>query len=231
VLATRHSAVPSGRDEQVLVDIDLAILGAGPMRFAEYDRQIRQEYAFVPADTYRLKRREVLRAFLERPRLYATEPMHAALEELARRNLRRVVEEVFATGPENRSMPAATVIPVLACRDVADAAAWLVRAFGFAERLRIGGHRIQLAVGEGAVVLAEGDPGEGARVMVRVRDVDGHHARAVQHAADVSGEPVSYPYGERQYSARDPSGHLWTFSQSIADVDPAAWGGELVGPA
>ena len=80
------------------------------------------------------------------------------------------------------------------------------------------------------MVLAEGDPGEGARVMVRVRDVDAHHARAVEHAAEVSGEPVSYPYGERQYSARDPSGHLWTFSQSIADVDPAAWGGELVGP-
>jgi predicted metal-dependent HD superfamily phosphohydrolase/uncharacterized glyoxalase superfamily protein PhnB len=230
VLATRHSAVPAGRDEQVLVDIDLAILGAEPRRFAEYDRQIRQEYSFVPAETYRLKRREVLQSFLERPRLYATEPMQAALEEPARRNLRRVVHEVFAADRANRSMPSATVIPVLPCRDVAEAAAWLVRAFGFAERLRIGGHRIQLAVGEGAVVLAEGDPGDGARVMVRVRDVDAHHARAVEQGADVSGEPVSHPYGERQYSARDPSGHVWTFSQSVADMDPAAWGGELVGP-
>jgi len=25
----------------------------------------------------------------------------------------------------------------------------------------------------------------------------------------------------------DPGGHRWTFSQSIADVDPADWGGTL----
>ena len=28
--------------------------------------------------------------------------------------------------------------------------------------------------------------------------------------------------------AEDPGGHHWTFSQSIADVDPAEWGGVLV---
>jgi predicted metal-dependent HD superfamily phosphohydrolase len=100
VLATRHSAAPSGRDEQVLVDIDLSILGAEPARFAEYDRQIREEYAFVPADTYKLKRREVLQSFLDRPRLYLTEPMHAALEEPARRNLRRAVRRA-----EGRRIP------------------------------------------------------------------------------------------------------------------------------
>jgi predicted metal-dependent HD superfamily phosphohydrolase len=87
VLATRHSAEPSGPDEQVLVDIDLAILGAEPGRFAEYDRQIREEYAFVPAELYRVKRREVLQSFLDRPRLYATDPMHKALDQAARRNL------------------------------------------------------------------------------------------------------------------------------------------------
>jgi len=36
--------------------------------------------------------------------------------------------------------------------------------------------------------------------------------------------PTDYPYGERQYSAEDLGGHRWTFSQSIADVDPASWG-------
>jgi hypothetical protein len=44
--------------------------------------------------------------------------------------------------------------------------------------------------------------------------------------------PTDYRYGERQYTAKDVGGHRWTFSQSIADVDPADWGGELVdGPA
>ena len=46
-MATRHAALPAGGDEQLLVDIDLAILGASAARFAEYERQIRAEYAFV----------------------------------------------------------------------------------------------------------------------------------------------------------------------------------------
>ena len=44
----------------------------------------------------------------------------------------------------------------------------------------------------------------------------------------ISDPPTDYPYGERQYNAEDIGGHRWTFSQSIADVDPAEWGGVLV---
>jgi predicted metal-dependent HD superfamily phosphohydrolase len=47
VLATRHSVAPATPDERLLVDIDLAILGAAPARFAEYEAQIRIEYAHV----------------------------------------------------------------------------------------------------------------------------------------------------------------------------------------
>jgi hypothetical protein len=57
----------------------------------------------------------------------------------------------------NRSAPPATVTPVLVVPDVRAAVAWLGRAFGFEERVRIGeGHRAQLRVGaDGAIVLAE----------------------------------------------------------------------------
>ena len=56
----------------------------------------------------------------------------------------------------NRSVPAATVIPVLIYPDVREAVAWLTAAFGFVERLRIGeNHRSQLRVGDGAVIVAE----------------------------------------------------------------------------
>ena len=37
--------------------------------------------------------------------------------------------------------------------------------------------------------------------------------------------PTDFPYGERQYTAIDYSGRAWTFSESIADVDPRDWGG------
>ncbi len=55
----------------------------------------------------------------------------------------------------NRSMPRCTVIPVLAYPDIDQAVAWLCSTFAFALRLKIGDHRAQLNVGDGAVVLTK----------------------------------------------------------------------------
>ncbi len=56
----------------------------------------------------------------------------------------------------NRSIPAATVIPVLIYPDVREAVAWLCAAFGFIERVRIGeNHRSQLRFGDGALIVGE----------------------------------------------------------------------------
>lgn len=129
-------------------------------------------------------------------------------------------------------MPPGPVIPELPYPDVRAAARWLCNAFGFTERLRIGGHRVQLHVGAGSIVVVEGPQTStgGARVMVPVDDVDAHYARTKATGADVLGEPTTYPFGERQYTVIDMGGHRWTFTQSVADSDPAAWGGELVNP-
>lgn len=134
-------------------------------------------------------------------------------------------------------MPQSVVIPQLAYRNVGEAVVWLCTVFGFKERMRIGGHRVQLTVpGGGALVVTEEAHGQNAatdshachRVMIRVSDVDSHYRHAAQHGAKILGAPRDYPYGERQYSAVDPSGHRWEFSQSIADVNPSDWGGELL---
>ena len=85
-----HTAVPVLDDERLLVDIDLSILGAPEDRFTEYERQIRQEYAFVPKWLFRRKRREILKGFLDRPAIYSTPHFHDRLEARARDNLRRV---------------------------------------------------------------------------------------------------------------------------------------------
>ena len=133
----------------------------------------------------------------------------------------------------NRSMPACTVIPELPYPDVRQAAAWLTRALGFRERLRIGGHRIQMQAGDGAIVVVEGgghEPASRHAVMLRVADVDAQFERARAAGATVLRPPATYPYGERQCTVADPGGHVWTLSQSVADVDPADWGGELVAP-
>ena len=139
---------------------------------------------------------------------------------------------------QNRSIPSATVIPVLIYPDVRAAVAWLEQAFGFVERLKIGeDHRSQLRVGENGAVIV-GDvrhdrvpprAGEATHsVTVRVEDCDAACERARTHGARILSEPRSYEYGERQCTVEDLAGHQWTFSETLDDVDRAAWGGELV---
>ena len=89
VMATRHSVAPATEDERLLVDIDLAILGAEASRFDEYERQIRDEYGFVPEPLFRAKRREVLLGFDERRPIYATPALRERLEAAAHANLAR----------------------------------------------------------------------------------------------------------------------------------------------
>jgi predicted metal-dependent HD superfamily phosphohydrolase len=70
------------------------ILGAGDERFDEYDAAIREEYSFVPIDTYRERRAEILKSFLARPRIYLTDDYHSRLDRLARANLQRAIDRL-----------------------------------------------------------------------------------------------------------------------------------------
>jgi uncharacterized glyoxalase superfamily protein PhnB len=135
----------------------------------------------------------------------------------------------------NRSMPDAVIIPTLAYADVREAVTWLCDRFGFSERLSIADHRAQLVLGTGALVVTQRSPAAASSemahsVMVRVKDVDEHYRRSTQKKVEILQGLADYPYGERQYTAQDLGGHVWTFSQSIADVDPASWGGVLHEP-
>lgn len=88
VLATQsHAAAGRDADVQLVLDIDLAILGAAPARFADYGRQVRAEYAHLPDAEWRAGRTRILAGFLARPRIYATPAFHDALEHRARENI------------------------------------------------------------------------------------------------------------------------------------------------
>lgn len=132
----------------------------------------------------------------------------------------------------NRSIPNAAVIPELAYPDVLAAAKWLCEHFGFQERLQIADHRFQLAIGEGAIVVTQREPNSGDidnahAVLVRIENIDTHYAKVVSKGVQIIRPIKTHPYGERQYTAQDFGGHVWTFSQTIEDVDPASWGGVL----
>jgi uncharacterized glyoxalase superfamily protein PhnB len=131
---------------------------------------------------------------------------------------------------KNRSVPRCTVIPVLYCPDPGAAADWLGKAFGFKIRLRIGNHRIQMKAGDGCFIVAEGTAAtdHSHLTMVRVEDAHAHSEHARRNGATITAPPTDHVYGERQYNAMDFAGHRWTFTQSIADVNPRDWGGTPV---
>lgn len=70
ILMTRTHGAEGDPDAQVLLDADLAILGASESAYRDYADQIRQEYAWVPEPDYRQGRRQVLERFLARPRIF-----------------------------------------------------------------------------------------------------------------------------------------------------------------
>ncbi|MBM0107360.1 hypothetical protein JM946_21690 [Steroidobacter sp. S1-65] len=87
IMATRHEAPAATPDSHLLVDVDLAILGADEVTYAEFEKNVRHEYCWVPSILFRRKRAEILESFLARPQIYNTPPFHARLEQAARRNL------------------------------------------------------------------------------------------------------------------------------------------------
>jgi uncharacterized glyoxalase superfamily protein PhnB len=130
-------------------------------------------------------------------------------------------------------VPRSPVIPALAYPDVREAVTWLCDTFGFATRWTARDRRAQLAVGDAAVVVMTTDIGNerprssAARrtvSMVRVENVDAHHARAQTLGARILDGPKDFPSGERQYNVEDLAGHHWYFSQTIADVGPRGLG-------
>jgi uncharacterized glyoxalase superfamily protein PhnB len=134
-----------------------------------------------------------------------------------------------------------SVIPGLRYKDAPAAIDWLCRAFGFEEHLVVPGEaegtiaHAQLRFGNGMIMLgtAGGHGGVFDEIMatpsetggrqtqsayVVVKDVDGHHDRAVAAGAEIVMPLEDKDYGGRGYSCRDPEGHVWSFG----DYDPLA---------
>lgn len=91
ILATKHGEPPVSQDARLLVDIDLSILGQPSDVFDSYERSIRLEYSWVPAAAYVAGRSSVLRAFLDRPRLYFTDHFERLYDLQAKANMTRAL--------------------------------------------------------------------------------------------------------------------------------------------
>lgn len=92
LLTKSHLLLGDDRNGRVLLDADLAILGAPEAAYDVYSQAVRQEYTFVSEDVYRQGRQLILQQFLNRPSIFATEPMRLLLEAQARQNISRELD-------------------------------------------------------------------------------------------------------------------------------------------
>lgn len=94
ILATRHNREITDTDAQLLVDVDLSILGREADIFWPYEVNIRKEYAWVPEDMFRQKRVEILRSFLDREYIYYHENYREMFERRARMNIEQAIRSL-----------------------------------------------------------------------------------------------------------------------------------------
>lgn len=99
IIATCHNQetideAPIDNNQYLIIDIDLAILGANAKQFDEYEQQIRNEYQRVPLTLYKLKRKQVLKSFLKKPRIYHSPLFYEAYESQARKNMLHAIKSL-----------------------------------------------------------------------------------------------------------------------------------------
>lgn len=94
IMVTRHNGVATDPDATLTTDIDLSILGTPRARFIDYESQ--GEYEWVPEEVFRRERAKLLRHFLARPSLYATDFFRERFERTARENLTFSLEQLSA---------------------------------------------------------------------------------------------------------------------------------------
>jgi len=124
----------------------------------------------------------------------------------------------------------ATIIPALHYRDAHAAIDFLCRAFGFEKKAVYEDGQgavahAELTLGNGMIMLGSVKDTEYGRLLVRPReaggvtmsiyavvaDPDAHCARAKAAGAEITREPVTQDYGGRDYTCKDPEGHVWSF--------------------
>ncbi|WP_286134427.1 hypothetical protein [Methylobacterium sp. Leaf123] len=87
IQATAAHAPSDDPATRLMLDLDLAVLGAPRPIYEAYAAAIRREYTAVPEVAWRFGRAGVLDGFLARPTLYQTHPFRDRFEAAARTNL------------------------------------------------------------------------------------------------------------------------------------------------
>jgi PhnB protein len=130
-----------------------------------------------------------------------------------------------------------TVIPYIVVEGGNAAIEFYKRAFGAAERFRMGGpdgkvSHAEIEIGDSVVMLsdqfpergvkapAKGDAGSAFGIFLYVPDVDSVFKKAVEAGATVTMPLENQFWGDRYGKLRDPFGHNWQLATHVEDVSP-----------
>ncbi|WP_395373485.1 N-methyl-D-aspartate receptor NMDAR2C subunit [Marinicella sp. W31] len=94
IMVTMHNEEPKTSDQQLILDIDLAILGAPAVVYDQFESNVRKEYRWVPFFLYRKKRKQILYSFLNREHIYHQPFFASKFEDQARHNLNRAIKNL-----------------------------------------------------------------------------------------------------------------------------------------
>jgi uncharacterized glyoxalase superfamily protein PhnB len=140
------------------------------------------------------------------------------------------------TEPTHRSSLGTAIV----CKDAKAEIEWLQKALGFELTLLLTdddgnvGHS-EMSFGDGYIMVgnewadftqAPSSVGGANTQTVHIQlseDIDAHCRRAREGGAVILMEPEDQFYGDRTYRARDPEGHVWTFSQTVREVPESEW--------
>jgi predicted metal-dependent HD superfamily phosphohydrolase len=92
ILITKHSKEPSDFLQKVIIDIDLSILGSNLKSYDSFETNIRKEYSPVNDRDFLMGRTNILKGFLNRPRIFYTDFFFGKYHEAARNNLMRTIK-------------------------------------------------------------------------------------------------------------------------------------------
>ena len=139
-----------------------------------------------------------------------------------------------------------TLSSAISYRDPKAALAWLERVFGFEPSMIIldpdeNIAHAEMTFGDGLIMVASewtddhrspasigGKNTQTIHVQL-TEDVDAYCERARAAGAEIIAEPSTQFYGDRTFRARDLDGHIWSFAETVQEMEPAEWDAAMPG--
>ena len=94
IMMTQDHIAAEAPDAQLMLDIDLSILGTPESVYNHFEKGVRYEYKRIPLFLYRKKRKKILQSFIDRPRIYRTDYFYKKFENQARENLGKAIDNL-----------------------------------------------------------------------------------------------------------------------------------------